>query len=64
MADIDIELIKRRSVVGVVALTARTFVLQIVAFSATFVDLFLTPEIFGVFYVVSAIISFWVISLT
>ena len=38
MADIDIELIKRRSVVGVVALTARTFVLQIVAFSATFVD--------------------------
>ena len=59
MADIDIELIKRRSVVGVVALTARTFVLQIVAFSATFLlTLFLTPEIFGVFYVVSAIISF------
>lgn len=59
MPDIDIELIKRRSVLGVVALTARTFVLQIVAFGATFLlTLFLTPEIFGVFYVVSAIISF------
>lgn len=59
MPDIDIELIKRRSVVGVVALTARTFILQIVAFSATFLlTLFLPPEIFGVFYVVSAIISF------
>ncbi len=59
MTDIDIENIKRRSVVGVVALTARTFILQIVAFGATFLlTLFLTPEIFGVFYVVSAIISF------
>lgn len=59
MATIDIELIKRRSVVGVVALTARTFVLQIIAFSATFLlTLFLAPETFGVFYVVSAVISF------
>lgn len=59
MPDIDIELIKRRSVVGVVALTARTFILQIVAFGATFLlTLFLTPDVFGVFYVVSAIISF------
>lgn len=56
---IDIELIKRRSVKGVMALTARTFTLQIIAFGATFLlTLFLTPEIFGVFYVVSAIISF------
>lgn len=59
MPDIDIELIKRRSVVGVVALTARTFILQIVAFGATFLlTLFLSPDVFGVFYVVSAIISF------
>lgn len=59
MPDIDIELIKRRSVVGVVALTARTFLLQIVAFAATFLlTLFLSPDIFGVFYVISAIISF------
>lgn len=59
MGEIDIELIKRRSVVGVVALTARTFFLQIIAFGATFLlTLFLSPDIFGVFYVVSAIISF------
>jgi len=59
MPDININEIKKRSVVGVVALTARTFVLQIVAFGATFLlTLFLSPEIFGVFYVVSAIISF------
>ncbi len=59
MTTIDIELIKRRSVAGVVALTARTFLLQIIAFGATFLlTLFLAPEIFGVFYVVSAIISF------
>ncbi len=59
MSDIDIEIIKRRSVVGVVALTARTFILQVVAFVATFfLTLFLSPEMFGVFYVVSAIISF------
>lgn len=59
MPEIDIELIKKRSVVGVVALTARTFFLQIIAFGSTFLlTLFLTPDTFGVFYVVSAIISF------
>lgn len=59
MPDIDIEFIKKRSVVGVVALTARTFLLQIIAFGSTFLlTLFLTPDTFGVFYVVSAIISF------
>lgn len=59
MPDIDIELIKKRSVIGVVALTARTFFLQIIAFASTFLlTLFLTPDVFGIFYVVSAIISF------
>lgn len=59
MPEIDIELIKKRSVVGVVALTARTFLLQIIAFGSTFLlTLFLTPDTFGVFYVISAIISF------
>lgn len=59
MPDIDLEVIKKRSVVGVVALTVRTFILQVVAFGATFLlTLFLTPDVFGVFYVVSAIISF------
>lgn len=59
MPEIDIELIKKRSVIGVVALTARTFLLQIIAFGSTFLlTLFLTPDTFGIFYVVSAIISF------
>lgn len=59
MHDIDIALIKKRSVAGIVALTSRTFLLQIIAFAATFLlTIFLTPSIFGVFYVVSAIISF------
>ncbi|HLD24523.1 MAG TPA: oligosaccharide flippase family protein [Patescibacteria group bacterium] len=59
MGDIDIETIKNRVVVGVMALTARTFFLQVVAFGATFLlTIFLSPETFGIFYVVSAIISF------
>ncbi len=57
--DIDIAVIKKRSLTGVVALTSRTFLLQIIAFAATFLlTIFLSPQIFGVFYVVSAIINF------
>jgi len=57
--DIDIALIKKRSLTGVVALTSRTFILQVIALSATFLlTIFLSPQVFGVFYVVSAIISF------
>lgn len=59
MNEADIAIIKKRSVAGIVALTSRTFLLQIIAFSATFLlTIFLTPSVFGVFYVVSAIISF------
>lgn len=59
MVDIDIALLKRKSLAGVVAMTTRTFVLQIIAFSATFLlTIFLSPSVFGVFYVVSAVISF------
>lgn len=59
MQDVDIALIKKKSLTGVIALTSRTFLLQIVAFFATFLlTIFLTPSIFGIFYVVSAIISF------
>lgn len=56
---IDLNTIKRKTVTGILALTSRTFILQIIAFGATFLlTIFLTPAIFGVFYVVSAIISF------
>lgn len=59
MQDIDIATLKKRSIVGIVALTTRTFLLQIIAFTATFLlTLLLSPSIFGVFYVVSAVISF------
>lgn len=59
MQDVNIALIKKRSLTGVVALTSRTFLLQIIAFVSTFLlTIFLNPEIFGVFYVVSAVINF------
>ncbi len=59
MQDIDIATLKKRSIVGIVALTTRTFLLQVIAFTATFLlTLLLTPSIFGVYYVVSAVISF------
>ncbi len=53
------EEVKMRSIAGVVALTSRTFILQVIAFVATFfLTIFLTPAVFGLFYVVSAIIAF------
>ena len=59
MENPDIKDIKSKSVKGMVALTTRTFTLQIVGFVATFLlTLLLTPTIFGVYYVVSAVISF------
>jgi len=42
-----------------VALTSRTFLLQLIAFGATFLlTIYLTPAVFGIFFVVSAVISF------
>nr|MBI5455868.1 oligosaccharide flippase family protein [Candidatus Levybacteria bacterium] len=59
MEEVDIALIKRRSIRGVFALTSRTFVIQIVSFIANFIlTIFLTPSVFGVFFVVSAAIAF------
>lgn len=59
MEEIDIALIKKKSLSGILALTSRTFVLQLIAFGATFLlTLFLNPATFGIFFVVSAIISF------
>lgn len=59
MDELDLAVIKKRSVVGVIALTSRTFLLQIVNFVATFLlTIFLAPEVFGVFFVVSAAVNF------
>lgn len=59
MEEIDIATIKKKSLSGIVALTSRTFVLQLIALGATFLlTIFLNPATFGIFFVVSAIISF------
>lgn len=51
--------IRGKALAGIVALTSRTFLLQLIAFSATFLlTIFLSPAVFGIFYVVSAMISF------
>ena len=51
--------IKRRSFFGMIALTSRTFLLQIISLVATFIlTVLLDPAVFGVFFVVSAAINF------
>lgn len=55
----EVALIKGKIVGGVVALTTRTFVLQLISFSATFIlTILLTPSVFGVYFLVTAVISF------
>ncbi|HUD05232.1 MAG TPA: oligosaccharide flippase family protein [Patescibacteria group bacterium] len=59
MEEVDIAVITKRSIRGVFALTSRTFVIQIVSFLANFLlTIFLSPAIFGVYFVVSAAIAF------
>ncbi len=55
----DIQHIKEKSVSGIMALLSRSIVLQVIAFISTFIlTILLSPEIFGIFYVVSAVIGF------
>jgi len=55
----ELEAVKKRSVVGVVALTSRTLILQLINFFSMFLlTIFLAPEVFGIFFVVSAIVNF------
>lgn len=59
MEEIDIALITKRSIRGIFALTSRTLTVQIISFASNFLlTIFLTPTIFGVFFVVSAAIAF------
>jgi len=58
---LDIELIKKRAIAGVVTFTLRTFFIQGFTFAATFIlTVLLAPEILGIFFVVSAIINFFI----
>ncbi len=60
-SQLEVELIKKRAVTGVVTFTLRTFFIQIFTFAATFLlTILLSPNIFGIFYVVSACINFFV----
>lgn len=59
-ATLNEEAVKHRAVSGVLILTARRFVLQIVSFTGSiFLARTLTPQIFGIFGIVSFIISFF-----
>lgn len=58
-SEITLEAVKARAVKGVAILTGRSFFLQLLSFLAfILLGIFLEPEQFGVFIVVSAIINF------
>lgn len=59
MEELDIAAVTKRSIHGVFALVTRTFFIQIVSFTVNFLlTIFLAPSIFGVYFVVSAVIAF------
>jgi len=56
--EIDLGAVKKRSFVGVLALTSRTFLVQVVSFASTFfLTIFLDPQIFGIYGIVTASIA-------
>ena len=58
-SEISLEAVKSRAVKGVVVLTGRTFILSVLSLVATaFLTVFLEPNEFGVFWIVSAIVNF------
>lgn len=59
MEEIEIENVTKRSIRGVIALAYRTFTIQVIGLIANFLlTVFLSPSIFGIFFVVSAAIAF------
>lgn len=57
--EIDIEAVKHRSIKGIIILAIRSVFLNVFALVSTFIlTIFLSPAEFGVFFVVSAIVSF------
>lgn len=60
MGKIDMELVKKRSLVGVASLVSRSFLIQGIALASTFfLTVFLDPKTFGIFYLVSAFVNFF-----
>ncbi|MBU2577198.1 oligosaccharide flippase family protein [Patescibacteria group bacterium] len=59
-AEIDITLVRKRSLTGVFSLITRSFFVQGIALASNFLlTIFLDPKTFGVFFLVSAFISFF-----
>ncbi|MBI3984705.1 MAG: polysaccharide biosynthesis protein [Candidatus Levybacteria bacterium] len=59
MEELDTARVTKKSIHGVFALTTRTFFIQIVTFiSNLLLTIYLAPEVFGIFFVVSAAIAF------
>lgn len=58
--ELTLELVKSRAVSGILTLTGRTFILQIIALIATFLlTIFLDPSEYGVFFIVTAVVNFF-----
>ncbi len=56
--ELDIELIKKRTIAGIVTFTLRTFFIQAYTFFATFIlTIILSPEVFGIYFLVLALIN-------
>lgn len=56
---LDVDIVKRRSVTGILAITFRTFFLQVISLVAVFLlTVFLSPEEYGIYFVVSAVVNF------
>ncbi len=59
MEELDIAAVTKRSIRGVFALVTRSFFIQVVSFTVNFIlTILLSPAIFGVYFVVSAVIAF------
>src|SRR3989344_1830140 len=59
MEDFDLDTVARKSVKGIFALVSRTFIIQILGVIASFIlTVYLAPDHFGVFFIVSSIIVF------
>ena len=57
--EISLETVKSRSVKGVLTLTGRTLILNLISFAAqSFLWAFLSPAEFGTFWIVSAVVNF------
>lgn len=56
---LEFQEVKHRSISGVMALISRTFIIQIISFVATlFLTIFLDPNTYGIFYLVSSVVNF------